>query len=152
MKKVGLVILMIGLSFSLFAQSGKLSDEKRKEFEAQKIAFFTQEMELTPEEAAVFWPLYNEMQQKLRVENDKIRNLTCKKAKDTPVVTEEQAKKNLKTVLDAEQTVWTIKKKYTDKLLKVLPAKKVWLMFEAEQKFRHQLWKKMENKPAPGQK
>lgn len=84
MKKVGLVILMIGLSFSLFAQSGKLSEEKRKEFEAQKVAFFTQEMDLSPEEAAVFWPLYNEMQQKLRVENDKIRNLTCKKAKRYP--------------------------------------------------------------------
>ena len=149
MKKVGLVILMIGLSFSLFAQSGKLSEEKRKEFEAQKIAFFTQEMELTPEEAVVFWPLYNEMQQKMRVENDKIRALTCKKEKTAPVTTEEQAKKNLKTVLDAEQAAWNIKKEYTDRLLKVLPAKKVWLMFEAEQKFRHQLWKKMENKPVP---
>ena len=84
MKKAGLIILMVGLSLSLFAQSGKLSDEKRKEFEAQKIAFFTQEMELTPEEAVVFWPLYNEMQQKMRVENDKIRALTCKKRKDSP--------------------------------------------------------------------
>ena len=99
MKKAGLIILMVGLSLSLFAQSGKLSDEKRKEFEAQKIAFFTQEMELTPEEAVVFWPLYNEMQQKMRVENDKIRALTCKKEKTAPVMTEEQAKKNLKTVL-----------------------------------------------------
>ena len=34
MKKAGLIILMVGLSLSLFAQSGKLSDEKRKEFEA----------------------------------------------------------------------------------------------------------------------
>ena len=100
----------------------------------------------------MFWPLYNEMQQKLRVENDKIRNLTCKKDKGTPVATEEQAKKNLKTVLDAEQALCDIKKEYTDKLLKVLPAKKVWMMIEAEQKFRHQLWKKMGKDPAPVQK
>lgn len=152
MRRVCLVVLMIGFSLSVFAQAGKLSDEKRKEFEAQKIAFFTQEMELTPEEAAMFWPLYNEMQQKLRVENDKIRNLTCKKDKDTPVATEEQAKKNLKTVLDAEQALCDIKKEYTDKLLKVLSAKKVWMMIEAEQKFRHQLWKKMGKDPVPAQK
>ena len=81
MKKVSLIILMVGFGFSLFAQSGKLSEDKRKEFEAQKVAFFTQEMDLTPEEATKFWPLYNEMQQKIRVENDKIRDLTCRKDK-----------------------------------------------------------------------
>ena len=48
---------MVGVGFSLFAQSGKLSEDKRKEFEAQKVAFFTQEMDLTPEEATKFWPL-----------------------------------------------------------------------------------------------
>ena len=48
---------MVGFGFSLFAQSGKLSEDKRKEFEAQKVAFFTQEMDLTPEEATKFWPL-----------------------------------------------------------------------------------------------
>lgn len=40
---------MVGFGFSLFAQSGKLSEDKRKEFEAQKVAFFTQEMDLTPD-------------------------------------------------------------------------------------------------------
>lgn len=85
---------MMGVGFSLFAQSGKLSEDKRKEFEAQKVAFFTQEMELTPEEATKFWPLYNEMQQKMRVENDKIRNLACRKdKKEASEVTEQQALK-----------------------------------------------------------
>ena len=51
MKKISLIILMVGFGFSLFAQSGKLSEDKRKEFEAQKVAFFTQEMDLTPDEA-----------------------------------------------------------------------------------------------------
>ena len=51
MKKISVIILMVGFGFSLFAQSGKVSEDKRKEFEAQKGAFFTQEMDLTPEEA-----------------------------------------------------------------------------------------------------
>ena len=34
MKRIGLIILMMGVGFSLFAQSGKLSEDKRKEFEA----------------------------------------------------------------------------------------------------------------------
>ena len=134
---------MVGFGFSLFAQSGKLSEDKRKEFEAQKVAFFTQEMDLTPEEATKFWPLYNEMQQKIRVENDKIRDLTCRKdKKEVPEVTEQQALKNLEIMLSAEQAVRDIKKEYIEKLTKALSAKKVWMMIEAEQKFHHQLWKK----------
>lgn len=152
MKKIGLVILMMGIGLSLFAQSGKLSEEKRKEFEAQKVAFFTQEMELTPEEATKFWPLYNEMQQKMRVENDKIRDLTCRKSKEAPEVTEQQALKNLQAILEAEQAMRDIKKEYIDKLTKALSAKKVWMMIEAEQKFHHQLWKKMGKGPSPEQK
>ena len=107
---------MVGFGFSLFAQSGKLSEDKRKEFEAQKVAFFTQEMDLTPEEATKFWPLYNEMQQKIRVENDKIRDLTCRKdKKEVPEVTEQQALKNLEIMLSAEQAVRDIKKEYIEK-------------------------------------
>ena len=135
---------MVGFGFSLFAQSGKLSEDKRKEFEAQKVAFFTQEMDLTPEEATKFWPLYNEMQQKIRVENDKIRDLTCRKDK--------KDLKNLEIMLSAEQAVRDIKKEYIEKLTKALSAKKVWMMIQAEQKFHHQLWKKMGKYPAPAQK
>ena len=153
MKRIGLIILMMAVGFSLFAQSGKLSEDKRKEFEAQKVAFFTQEMELTPEEATKFWPLYNEMQQKMRVENDKIRNLACRKdKKEASEVTEQQALKNLATILSAEQAVRDIKKEYFEKLTKALSARKVWMMIEAEQKFHHQLWKKMGKYPAPAQK
>ena len=39
LKKESLIILMVGVGFSLFAQSGKLSEDKRKEFEAQKEPF-----------------------------------------------------------------------------------------------------------------
>lgn len=152
MKKLSLLILITGLSFALFAQSGKLSDERRKEFEAQKVAFFTQEMELTPEEATKFWPLYNEMQQKLRVENNKVRDLTCHKEKDASVVTDQQAAKNLQTIIAAEQAIQDIKKEYFGKLTKALSAKKVWMMIEAEHKFRHQLWKKMGKGPGPSPK
>ena len=153
MKRIGLIILMMGVGFFFFAQSGKLSEDKRKEFEAQKVAFFTQEMELTPEEATKFWPLYNEMQQKMRVENDKIRNLACRKdKKEASEVTEQQALKNLATILSAEQAVRDIKKEYFEKLTKALSARKVWMMIEAEQKFHHQLWKKMGKFPAPERK
>ena len=72
------------------------------------------------------------MQQKIRVENDKIRDLTCRKdKKEVPEVTEQQALKNLEIMLSAEQAVRDIKKEYIEKLTKALSAKKVWMMIEA---------------------
>ena len=63
MKNIILIVLLLWSGVGVWAQD-KLTDEKRKEFDAQKVAFFTQELDLSPAEAAVFWPLYNEMQKK----------------------------------------------------------------------------------------
>lgn len=76
MKKL-LVILLIFVQGVGFAQE-RLSEEKRKEFESQKIAFFTKELDLSPEEAVKFWPLYNEMGKKMREAEGEMR----KKARD----------------------------------------------------------------------
>ena len=65
MKNIIVVVLLVLMGGGAFAQ-GKLTDEKRKEFDAQKVAFFTQELDLSPVEAESFWPLYNEMQKKSR--------------------------------------------------------------------------------------
>ena len=65
MKNIILIVLLLWSGVGVWAQD-KLTDEKRKEFDAQKVAFFTQELDLSPAEAAVFWPLYNEMQKKNR--------------------------------------------------------------------------------------
>ena len=109
-------------------------------------------MDLSPEEAAKFWPLYNELQQKIRVENDKMRDLMHKKGNVDSELTEQQALKNLQVIMAAEQAVRDIRKEYFEKLTRALSAKKVWMMLEAEQKFHHQLWKKMGKCVPPAQK
>ena len=50
-----------------FAQPDRVPQDKRKEIEAQKIAFITSQLKLTPKESQVFWPVYNECQEKRHV-------------------------------------------------------------------------------------
>ena len=53
---------MLGIAFSLGAQapSQKGNHQQMKErLQAEHIAFLTEKLELTPEEAQVFWPVYN---------------------------------------------------------------------------------------------
>ena len=62
-KLTTLIILLITMQFS-FAQNGKLFREKREQIKSIKVAYITNELSLTPEESAKFWPLYNAFEEK----------------------------------------------------------------------------------------
>ena len=61
----------------LFAQPQKQQDNRRqKEWErlqSEKIAFITAELDLTPEEAQVFWPVYNQCWKEVHAANKAMR-------------------------------------------------------------------------------
>ncbi len=60
MKRFVTALLALAVSFSVFAQKGPEKDRER--IQAEKIAYITQELDLSPSEAEKFWPLYNEVQ------------------------------------------------------------------------------------------
>lgn len=72
MNRFLLVILLSIMPLWAMAQDArphKTDEERRAEREAiraQKVAFITQEVGLTAEDAEKFWPLYNELEQKVR--------------------------------------------------------------------------------------
>lgn len=135
---IGVLLLLVG---GVFAQ-GKLTDAKWKEFEAQKVAFFTKELDLTPEEAAIFWPLYNEMQKKTELIEQGIRK-NYREIKEAQNVTEKQYMEAVLKMLGEDERIQKVKKEYYQKMLEVLPASKIWKLNEAERKFRHQLFEKL---------
>lgn len=135
---IGVLVLLVG---GVFAQ-GKLTDAKWKEFEAQKVAFFTKELDLTPEEAAIFWPLYNEMQKKTELIEQGIRK-NYREIKEAQNVTEKQYMEAVLKMLGEDERIQKVKKEYYQKMLEALPASKIWKLNEAERKFRHQLFEKL---------
>ena len=63
MKYIQFILLSIFLSFAINASSQP--HEKMKEIKALKIGFITESLELTQDEAAEFWPVYNLHQDKI---------------------------------------------------------------------------------------
>ena len=132
MKNIILIVLLLWSGVGVWAQD-KLTDEKRKEFDAQKVAFFTQELDLSPAEAAVFWPLYNEMQKKNReIEADMRKSFH-----------EVRNAKGLKETDYKEARLHEVKKEYYQKMIQVVPASKIWKLSDAERKFHRQLFDKL---------
>lgn len=142
MMKYLLIIIGLLSGTTLWAQNNKLSEEKRDEFEAQKAAFFTQALDLTPQEAVSFWPLYNEMFKKIREKDMEMRK-KAKVMRETKNLTEADARKYVEGALAAEQQMLDIKKQYYQKLLEVIPAKKIAKLDWVERKFHRQLLDKM---------
>ena len=150
LKSMRYLLLIIGLIWGGITVSaqGKLNAEKWKEFEAQKIAFFTQELDLSPEDAAVFWPLYNEMQKKIKAVEWEIRSV-FKELKEPKNLKEEDYKRAVEKGLAGEIKIGKLKEEYYTRILNVIPASKVWRLRDAERKFHRQLFDKLRRASFP---
>ena len=135
MKKLlvfAVLMLMVVLGASAEEQQ-KFSPEK---FQADLEQYITTEAGLTNEEAAKFFPLYREMQQKQRVVYNKMHELfklphdeaSCKRA----VQRRDQLEIELKQIAQT----------YHNKFLRVLPASKVIGTIIAEDKFHRRVFRK----------
>ena len=145
MKKVisvlcALMVLSIG-AFAQGPQGPRRGGDNgwRERVRAEKVAFLTEEIDLTESEAQVFWPIYNEIQKAQRDGFDAVKNAYDARAKG---VEEKKGSKEMeklvKAYIDAKEKNEGIETKYLNKLLKVLPAEKVARYYVAEEKFRHQ--------------
>lgn len=65
MKQIATVLLALAVSFSAMAQN-QPKQNNHERFEAEKVAYITQQLSLTVEEAQAFWPVYNEAQKEQR--------------------------------------------------------------------------------------
>lgn len=147
MKKVISVLILVALmAASALAQQhqqgqhqGRRDGNWRERIRAEKVAFLTEQIDLTESEAQVFWPIYNELQQKQREGFEAVKK--AYDAMDKGVKegkTGKDMEKLVKAYIDAKEQNEGIETKYLNKLMKALPAEKVARYYIAEEKFRHQ--------------
>lgn len=131
MKKLLLIFSVFFCLQTAIAQedANQLPEKKQQNIEALKVAFISRELELTPEEAQKFWPVYNQYSKEL--------NTTFEKGNDN--------------VLDRDEKVLNLRKRYKDQFSKVLGDQRVNRMFGAETRFRQLLIKAMRNQQKPRQ-
>jgi len=118
MKRLVLSISLFLLGFLVRAQNGN-------RLEALKIAYITNKLNLSPEEAQKFWPIYNSYALELKV--------TRMKAVD-----------NRSSELELDESLLNIRKKYSILFSQVLPPQKVDTFFKSEKEFGHFVQKEME--------
>ena len=124
-----------------FAQKAERKGERIESF---KIAFITKRLDLTSEEATRFWPVYNQYQSELKELRDKNKKVLM----NAYINIETMSDKEIELVLDDEyafkQNELNVIKKYLPQFKLVLPVRKVAKLFKAEEDFKTELLKRMQ--------
>ncbi len=135
---------MIG--FSSFSQD---KNESREKIKALKIAYLTEQLALTTNEAEKFWPIYNaydkeqhELRNKLRFEMRKV----FKKENDVAEIEEKEAEKLINFKLTTDKQLYETQKEFIQKISGVIPYKKIIKLQVAEMEFGRKLLKKYQER------
>ena len=143
MKLIFTLFSVIVLVFSGVSQGkGHKSHPKKEAIQAQKVAFISNELNLSTAEAEKFWPVYNEYDAKMREIHKKHRS-NVRKLRKFDELTEEEAYAATEELikLDAKRT--KLKQEYLLKFSSILGKKKGAKVFYVEERFKRELLKKI---------
>jgi len=127
---------------STFAQCDDVCQRKEK-IKAQKVAFITQKLQLTVEEAQQFWPIYNEKIKKSEALNKEERTIIQNYKKNKETLTNKDLEAMSDKLMELEMASSKLNAEYYQKFKKVLPVNKIMELNQAERQFKHELLKQL---------
>lgn len=143
MKKLFASLLFLMVLVTAYAQEPEEPDQTQMDPKAQekinnlRIAYLTDKLGLTSEQAEKFWPIYREFSQervKARAELREARKGIHKKAPD-----EKKQQELVALALKVKQKELDLEKDYSGRLMKVITAEQVLNLRRAEIEFRDML-------------
>ena len=154
MKSIQRIILFSALLvfFILSAMSQPPGDhEKRMEkYRSMKIAYFTDNLDFTPEEAEKFWPLYNKYEKDER-ELRRMHHTMVEEFSEQP---DELSVQEVQKILDRHILIMEqemqLEIKFYNELQEVLPAKKVMKFYITENEFRRYMLRRIREERGKG--
>lgn len=152
MRNIFLFIFLVSFVCSAFSQPQRptrqgtmLPDERREAIEARKIAYITKQLELTPDEARLFWPIYNEYNKKVdalaetfRIEREQMPEVTA--------MSEAEATHYINQDLKRFESAAALRRQYTEQMIEVISVQKVARLFEAEKSFNRMLFREAQRR------
>jgi len=139
---LSLIMLYSSLVFSQ-VHRGEKSPEMRAKIEAQKISYISQQLDISPEEAQQFWPLYNEMSKKREAFHVEFRQLIRSIKGKSENLSEDELIKISDRMPELKVEKAKMEREYHYKFKKVLSAKQILDLHLAEKQFQNMLLRRI---------
>lgn len=141
------VILAIFCVTGLNAQDRRGGNpEMFEKIKAEKISFFTGKLDFKPAEAQAFWPVYNEFEKKRFDIRRQMHDFERMHDEDFAKLSESEIEKMTNNYIDSFEKEAMLLKEYNQQFLKILPSKKVLLLYRTENEFRSHLIREFKNR------
>lgn len=142
MKQVIGLLIAILLSIGVQAQPMGRGERMRANGErvhAVKVAYLTDRLHLSSAQAADFWPVYDDYEAEMRDTRKAFRE----KYRNGAGQSEEEAGRFIEANLDFQEQALAIKRKYKDRMLKVISPQQLATLYEAEGDFKKLLLQRL---------
>ncbi len=139
-----LFLLFVCFTFSVFAQQneegkGMGNYEMSEQLRAMQVAMITQNLNLSSEEAAKFFPIYNEYSNK----RENIKKQLKKERKEGRNLTGAKLEASFKKSFQLREQDLALDKLYFEKFKKVISVEKIMELYRTERQFRRMLLKEL---------
>lgn len=147
---IAIAVFIAAVSFSFAQPDDKKHEDRWEKYRAEKIAFLTSNLELSPAEAQKFWPVYNQLE-KERWEAQKFRREMEERVVEAEeTMSDEKIKQLTREFAGSLRKEADLLVKYNEKFLEILPAGKVLKLYKAENEFRMYMIKKFRDRKKNG--
>lgn len=134
-------LFLIFISLNAVGQDGPFLRKKKEQIKSLKVAFITNELALTPDEATKFWPLYNAYEfkqqdikkQRLKEYRERMDDNSIDKLSDKDATT------MLAQMESSEEELYQARKKFVASLKGVVSPIKIVKLKKAEENFNRKL-------------
>ena len=136
-----LTLLIVFISLNAIAQNDPFIRKKKEQIKALKVAFITDELSLTPDEATKFWPLFNAFEDKQQeIKKQKLKGYLDRMDDDSfDKLSEKEATTMLAQMESSEDELYQAKKKFVASLKGVISPIKILKLKKAEENFNRKL-------------
>lgn len=139
--KLTLLSILVIYGSRSHAQRGEMLEK----VEARKVAYITEALNLSVQEAQVFWPVYNAHQSKIKAIKDRYPS---PKLEDIEKFSDTEAAKAVQDYLRKQQEENQALQNYVDQVSEVLPPQKVAKLISLEAAFKRKLLKAVQKRKA----
>jgi hypothetical protein len=136
-----LPLLIAFISLNVIAQDGPIIRKKKEQIKALKVAFITNELALTSDEATKFWPLFNAFEEKQQeIKKQKLKGY-LKRVDDGSFdnLSEKEATTMLAQMESTEDELYQLKKKFISNLKGIISPIKILKLKKTEENFNRKL-------------
>ena len=149
--KINKLLALILFLITLNGVAQSRFKEKKEQIRALKIAFITDELKLTTDEATKFWPLYNNFEEKQReLKQQKIRSYMKRfESGEVEKMSDKEATNFLNQMENTEDEMYQLRKKFVSNLKDILPPIKIIKLKKVEEDFNRKLLQQYRDKGIP---